>query len=97
MVEKKTIFQEQIDKIPDEVEGDLNKLGFSYSARINTMAAKSCEGKEGNEFKQCFKDHSKLLSQIYSVEDYYSDNFNASRNNNNSMEKSIEIIKKILK
>jgi hypothetical protein len=95
MVKNKTIFEEQMETKSEEVSGDLYKLQFAYSARISTLVAKTCEGKEGNEFKQCFKDRSVLASQIYSLKDYFSDNFNNSRNGDNSMEISLEILKNI--
>lgn len=73
----------------------MQKLSFNYSARMSTLIAKTCEGKEGNDFKQCFKKNAELAGKIYSINDFYSDNYNASRNNDTSLNKSIEILKKI--
>jgi len=95
MVKNKTIFETQMEAKPEEVSGDLSKLRFSYFARIQTLVAKTCEGKNGDEFKQCFKERSDLASKIYSLEDYYSDNFNNSRNGDNSMETSLKILKNV--
>jgi len=95
LVKDRTIFEKEMEEKPDEVSGDMAKLQFAYSARISTLVAKTCEGKEGNEFKQCFKERSQLASNIYSLEDYFSDNFNNSRNGENSMESSLKILKNI--
>jgi hypothetical protein len=86
-----------VEKKPVEVARDLDKLEFTYNAHINKMVAKTCEGKTGDEFKQCYKEHSEIISDIYSLEDFYSDNFNSSRNNQPSFSVSLNILKNILK
>ena len=94
MVKDKTIFQREIEKNPEITQGDLEKLNWAYQARLSTLIAKTCEFQEGNNFKECFKQNSKLASEIYSLEDFFSDNFKL-RDNENTLNKSIEILQKI--
>lgn len=96
MVKKHTLFQKAVGNNPEEVQQELQKLQFTYNAHINTLVAKSCQGKTGKEFKRCFKEHSELIGDLYSLQDYYSDNYNASRNQDPTFGKSLKIIKKIL-
>ena len=95
MVKTKTIFEAEMEAKPEEVAKNLEKLQFTYSARIQAIEAKTCGGKRGKEFKKCLVERSDLASKIYSLEDYYSDNVNTSQNKDPSMHKSLEILKTI--
>lgn len=95
VVKTKTIFKTQMETKPEEVAKNLEKLEFTYSARIQAIVAKTCGGKRGKEFKKCLVERSDLASTIYSLEDYYSDNINISLNKDPSINKSIEILKTI--
>jgi len=94
MVKEKTIFQREIEKNPEQTQQDLKALDFVYNMRLGGIIAKTCEFTSGKEGRDCLKRNSDLVRKVYSLKDFFSDNFKL-RDGKNTLNKSIEILKNI--